>query len=286
MDEARLEQFMGKAVTDMAAASTVLMMTIGDKVGLYKALAGAGPITSEALAKKTGLHERYVREWLGNQTASGYVTYDPASASYELPEEHAFALADEDSPVFLGGVFDVFGAMWAAEERVVDAFKTGNGIGWHEQHPRLFRGTERFFRPGYKANLTSAWIPALTGVEDKLRAGASVADVGCGHGASTILMAQEYPKSTFVGFDYHDGSIEAASKSAAAAGVADRVSFEVAKASDYPGSYDLICFFDCLHDMGDPVGAAEHARAALNPGGTVLLVEPNANDNLEDNIGP
>src|SRR5581483_5080554 len=188
MDEARLEQFMGKAVTDMAAASTLLMMTIGDKVGLYKAMAGAGPITSESLAKKTGLHERYVREWLGNQTASGYVTYDPATASYELPEEHAFALADEESPVFLGGVFDVFGAMWAAEDRVVDAFQTGKGIGWHEQHPRLFRGTERFFRPGYKANLTSAWIPALDGVEDKLRAGASVADVGCGHGASTILM--------------------------------------------------------------------------------------------------
>jgi SAM-dependent methyltransferase len=286
MDEAKLEQFMGKAVTDMAAASTLLMMTIGDKVGLYKAMAGAGPITSEALAKKTGLHERYVREWLGNQTASGYVSYDPASASYELPEEHAFALADEESPVFLGGVFDVFGAMWAAEDRVVDAFQTGKGIGWHEQHPRLFRGTERFFRPGYKANLTSAWIPALDGVEDKLRAGASVADVGCGHGASTILMAQEYPASTFVGFDYHDGSIEAASKSAAAAGVADRVRFEVSTANSYPGTYDLVCFFDCLHDMGDPVGAAQHAREALNPGGTVLLVEPFANDKLEDNIGP
>ena len=286
MDEAKLEQFMGKAVTDMSAAATLLMMTIGDKLGIYKAMAGAGALTSDALATKTGLHERYVREWLGNQTTSGYVTYDAGSGTYELPEEHAFALADDESPVFLGGAFDVFGAMWAAEDKVTDAFRTGAGIGWHEQHPRLFRGTERFFRPGYKANLVSAWLPALDGVEEQLQAGATVADVGCGHGASTVLMAQAYPKSRFVGFDYHDGSIETAGKAAADAGVSDRVKFEVASATSYGGSYDLICFFDCLHDMGDPVGAARHAREALKPGGTVLLVEPMAADTFDGTPNP
>jgi SAM-dependent methyltransferase len=286
VDEARLEQFMGKAVTDMAAAMTLLLMTIGDKLGIYKAMAGAGALTSEQVATKTGLNERYVREWLGNQVASGYIEYDAAKKRYTLPEEHALALADEDSPVFLGGAFDLFGATWAAEDKIADAFQTGKGVGWHEQHPRLFRGTERFFRPGYRANLTAAWIPALKGVEKQLNAGASVADVGCGHGASTIIMAEAYPNSTFVGFDYHQASVDEAEKKAAAAGVADRTRFDVASAKDYPGSYDLICFFDCLHDMGDPVGAAEHARTALRPGGSVLLVEPYANDKLEDNINP
>ncbi|MDQ1698031.1 MAG: hypothetical protein QOJ03_3384 [Frankiaceae bacterium] len=286
MDETKLEQFMGKAVTDMAAAMTLLLMTIGDKLGIYKAMAGAGSVTTEELAKSTGLDERYLREWLGNQVAGGYVSYDAKTKTYELPEEHAFALADEDSPVFLGGAFDVFGAAWAAEDQVTDAFRTGKGIGWHEQHPRLFRGTERFFRPGYKAHLTAEWIPALDGVEDKLKAGATVADIGCGHGASTIIMAEAYPASRFVGFDYHEPSIDAASKAAATAGVADRAHFEVAAAKDFKGTFDLVCFFDCLHDMGDPVGAAAHARKALKPGGTVLLVEPFANDNLEDNINP
>jgi SAM-dependent methyltransferase len=286
VDEARLEQFMGKAVTDMAAAMTLLLMTIGDKLGIYKAMAGAGALTSEQVATKTGLNERYVREWLGNQVASGYIEYDAAKKRYTLPEEHALALADEDSPVFLGGAFDLFGATWAAEDKIADAFQTGKGVGWHEQHPRLFRGTERFFRPGYRANLTAAWIPALKGVEKQLNAGASVADVGCGHSASTIIMAEAYPNSMFVGFDYHQASVDEAEKKAAAAGVADRTRFDVASAKDYPGSYDLICFFDCLHDMGDPVGAAEHARTALRPGGSVLLVEPYANDKLEDNINP
>jgi SAM-dependent methyltransferase len=286
LDETKLEQFMGKAVTDMAAAMTLLLMTIGDKLGIYKAMAGAGQLTPAQLATKTGLTERYLREWLGNQVAGGYISYDPSSKTYELPEEHAFALADEDSPVFLGGAFDVFGAAWAAEDKVAEAFQTGKGIGWHEQHPRLFRGTERFFRPGYSAHLTSEWIPALDGVEKKLQAGATVADVGCGHGASAIIMAKAYPNAQIVGFDYHDASIETANKAAASAGVADRVRFEVASAKDYPGHYDLICFFDCLHDMGDPVGAAKHARESLNDGGTVLLVEPFANDNLEDNINP
>jgi SAM-dependent methyltransferase len=285
MNEAKLEQFMGKAVTDMSAATTVLLMTIGEKLGLYRALADNGPATPDELASQTGLSERYVREWLSNQATSGYVTYDSSTGRFELPEEQAFALADEDSPVFLGGAFDVIGAMWAGEEKITEVFKTGAGVGWHEQHPRLFRGTERFFRPGYKANLTTAWIPALNGVEEKLQHGASVADVGCGHGASTIIMAQAYPRSTFVGFDYHEESIDVARKSASGAGAADRVSFEVATANDYPGGYDLICFFDCLHDMGDPVGAARHARESLNDSGTVLLVEPFATDKLEDSIG-
>jgi SAM-dependent methyltransferase len=286
MDEAKLEQFMGKAVSDMAAAGTLLMMTIGDKLGLYQAMAGAGPISSAALAEKAGLAERYVREWLGNQVSWGYVDYDPQTQAYELPEEHAFALADPESPVFLGGAFDVLAAEWASEERITNAFRTGDGVGWHEHDPRLFRGVERFFRPGYKANLVPAWIPALDGVEAKLNDGITVADVGCGHGASTILMAEAYPNSHFVGFDYHDASIEAAEKAAASAGVADRVRFEVATAKDYGGTYDLICFFDCLHDMGDPVGAAGHARESLAPGGTVLLVEPTAPDALTGDINP
>jgi SAM-dependent methyltransferase len=286
VDEAKLEQFMGKAVTDMAAAMTLLLMTIGDKLGIYKAMAGAGGLTAEQVATKTGLTERYVREWLGNQVASGYIEYDAGKKHYALSDEAAMALANEDSPVFLGGAFDLFGATWAAEDKIADAFRTGNGLGWHEHHPRLFRGTERFFRPGYKANLTTAWIPAMKGVEKQLNAGASVADVGCGHGASTIIMAEAYPNSTFTGIDYHQESIDEASKKAASAGVADRTRFEVASAKGYSGHYDLICFFDCLHDMGDPVGAASHARKALKPGGSILLVEPYANDKLEDNINP
>jgi SAM-dependent methyltransferase len=287
VDEAKLEQFMGKAVTDMAAAMTLLLMAIGDKLGIYKAMAGAGAMTAEQVATKTGLTERYVREWLGNQVASGYVEYDPTKKRYTLPDEHAFALADEESPVFLGGAFDVFGATWAAEDKIAEAFQTGKGVGWHEHHPRLFRGTERFFRPGYKANLTAAWIPALKGVEKQLNAGAAVADVGCGHGASTILLAKTYPNSTFAGFDYHSGSIAEASKRAAEAGVADRVSFEVATAQSFPGTgFDLVATFDCLHDMGDPVGAARHIRESLASDGTWLIVEPAAGATLSDNLNP
>jgi SAM-dependent methyltransferase len=287
VDEDKLMAFMGQAVTDMSAAISVALMAIGDKLGLYKAMAGSGPLTSADVAKRSGTSERYVREWLNNQAAGGYVTYDPDTGRYELPDEQAFALADEDSPVFLGGVFDVLGACWAAEDRIIEAFRTGEGVGWHEHHPRLFGGTERFFRPGYKANLTTSWIPSLQGVESKLEAGAKVADIGCGHGASTILMAQAYPKSKFVGSDYHEGSIDAARKRATDAGVGDRVEFDVASAKGFNGTdYDLVCFFDCLHDMGDPVGAASHARQALKADGTVLLVEPFANDKLEDNINP
>lgn len=287
VDEERLMTFMGQAVTDMSAAMSVALMYIGDRLGLYKAMAGAGPITSRQLAEKTGTTERYVREWLSNNAAGGYVTYDADAQTFELLDEQAFALADESSPVFLGGAFQLLASCWNDAELIVEAFKTGKGVGWHEHDHRLFQGTERFFRPGYAGNLTTAWIPALDGVEAKLQAGAKVADVGCGHGASTIIMANAYPKSTFVGFDYHDKSIDAARKAAAEAGVSDRITFEVATAKDYPGSeYDLICFFDCLHDMGDPVGAAAHARQALESDGTVMLVEPFANDKLEDNFNP
>ena len=287
IDEGRLMEFMGRAVADLSAAISVELMTIGDKLGLYKAMAGEGPMTSTQVAERTDTSERYVREWLNNQVAGGYILYDPATGTYELPAEHAFALADENSPVFLGGAFDLMAACWDSEDRILNAFRTGEGVGWHEHHPRLFAGTERFFRPGYQANLTAAWIPSLEGVEQKLQDGASVADVGCGHGASAIIMAEAYPNSRFVGFDYHDASIDTARKRAVEAGVADRVQFDVASAKEYAGNdYDLVCFFDCLHDMGDPVGAAAHARQALAPDGTILLVEPYANDSVEENINP
>jgi len=287
IDDDKLMAFMGQAVTDMSATVSVALMMIGDKLGLYKAMAGAGPLTSAEVAERSGLSERYVREWLNNQVAGGYIAYDPKAKTFELGEEQAFALADEDSPVFLGGAFDVIAACWAAEEQITDAFRTGKGVGWHEQHQRLFGGTERFFRPGYRAFLASSWIPALEGVEAKLKRGATVADVGCGYGASSIILAQAYPKSRIKGYDYHEGSIEAARKRASDAGVSDRVEFEVATAKDFEGKdFDLVCYFDCLHDMGDPVGAAKHAKSALKPDGTVLLVEPFANDALEDNVNP
>jgi 2-polyprenyl-3-methyl-5-hydroxy-6-metoxy-1,4-benzoquinol methylase len=287
IDEDKLMAFMGQAVTDMSATVSVALMAIGDKLGLYKAMAGSGPLTPADIAERTNTNERYVREWLNNQVAGGYITYDPARSTYELEEEQAFALADEDSPVFIGGAFDVVGACWAAEEQIAEAFRTGEGMGWHEHHPRLFGGTERFFRPGYRANLTSSWIPALEGVEPKLQKGAKVADVGCGHGASTVIMAAAYPNSRFLGSDYHQQSIEAARGRATDAGVGDRVDFEVATAKDHSGEdLDLVCYFDCLHDMGDPVGAARHARQTLKSDGTVMLVEPFANDNVEDNVNP
>jgi SAM-dependent methyltransferase len=287
IDDDKLHAFMGRAVSDMAAAVSIALVMIGDKLGLYKAMAGAGPLTSREVAERTGTSERYVREWLSNQVAGGYVTHDATTSTYTLEDEQAFALADESSPVFLGGAFDVIAACWAAEEQITAAFRSGKGVGWHEQHPRLFGGTERFFRPGYRAFLTSSWIPALAGVEAKLTAGATVADVGCGLGASTIIMAQAYPTSKFVGFDYHQGSIDTARKRASDAGVSDRVAFEVADAKGFGGTgYDLVCYFDCLHDMGDPVGAARHARDVLAADGTVLLVEPHAGDALEDNVNP
>jgi SAM-dependent methyltransferase len=231
--------------------------------------------------------ERYVREWLASQAAGGYASYDAEAGRFFLTEEQAFALTDENGPVFLPGAFQLALSAVNSEPRIATAFKTGEGVGWHEHNPGLFAGTERFFRPGYAANLVGSWIPALEGVEEKLKAGARVADVGCGHGASTILMAEAYPKSTFVGFDYHQASVEYARSKALEAGVSDRVSFEVAKAKDYPGNdYDLVAFFDALHDMGDPVGAANHVLSALKSDGTWMIVEPFANDKVEDNLNP
>ncbi|HTW22958.1 MAG TPA: class I SAM-dependent methyltransferase [Candidatus Baltobacteraceae bacterium] len=287
INEAKLHEFVMKGVAEMGAALNAALIVVGDKLGLYKAMAGAGALTSAELAAKTGTTERYVREWLAAQAAGGFVTYDPAAGTYTLPPEHAMALADENSPVFLAGAFYVVAACLKDEERIVDAFRTGQGVGWHEHHPCLFVGTERFFRPNYRANLVSQWIPALEGVDAKLKAGARVADVGCGLGTSTILMAQAYPKSTFVGFDYHPDSIALAREAALKADVSDRVKFEVARAKEYPGKgYQLVTFFDCLHDMGDPAGAAKHVLETLAPDGTWMIVEPYANDKLEDNLNP
>ena len=289
IDGAKLERFLHAVVTDLGAAMSAALVRIGDKLGLYRALAGAGGLTPAELAQRTGTAERYVREWLAAQAAGGYVSYDPDTGRYTLPAEQAAALADEESPFFMLGGFEVASACLADEPLIAEAFRTGEGVGWHEHDERLFEGTERFFRPNYHAHLLSEWIPALDGVQAKLQAGAHVADVGCGHGASTILMAQAFPHSTFTGFDYHDGSIDAARSAALAAAVDDRVSFERARARDYPApgaGYDLICFFDCLHDMGDPVGACRHALGSLAADGTVMLVEPHAGDRVEDNLNP
>jgi len=287
MAKPTVEEFVGKLVGDIGAVVTAALVGIGDRLGLYKALAGAGPMTSAALAKKTGTDERYIREWLCAQAAAGYVDYDAASQTFTLNDVQTLAFADESSPAFFLGGFQVARAVFKDMDTVIDAFKSGRGVGWHEHDAELFCGTERFFRPGYNANLTAAWIPALDGVEAKLRKGATVADVGCGHGTSTIVMAKAYPASRFVGFDYHGPSIEAARASAVAAGVADRVSFETAPAKSFAGTgYDLVCIFDALHDMGDPVGAARHVRQTLAPDGTWLLVEPFANDRVEENLNP
>lgn len=285
IDEAKLHAFIGKALADMGAAMSAPLTIIGDKLGLYKALHEHGPLTSAELAQHTNTHERYVREWLAAQAAGGYVEYDPPTRRFLLPPEQAFMLADESSPLYVQGFFKILEAAMADEPHITDAFRSGRGFGWHEHDARRFEGTERFFRPGYHAHLVPDWIPALDGVEAKLLNGARVADVGCGLGASTILLAQAYPNSRFVGLDYHPRSIELARERAAAAGLDDRISFEVATAQEFPGSgYDLIACFDCLHDMGDPVGASVHILRALKPDGTWLLVEPFANEQLEDNL--
>ncbi|MEP7053992.1 MAG: class I SAM-dependent methyltransferase [Actinomycetota bacterium] len=287
IDQAKLEAFVGQAVVDMGAAISGLLLHIGDRLGLYKAMAGAGPITSATLAERTGTTERYVREWLGNQAAGGYVVYDPAEHTYELPNEQAMVVANEDSPVFLGGAFETIASCYADHDVFVDAFRSGAGVDWADHDHRLFSGVVRLFRPGYAAHLVNEWLPALDGVVEKLRAGASVADVGCGLGASTIIMAEAFGRSTFVGFDNHEPSIDAARKAAAQAGVTQRARFEIASAKDFDGQgYDLVCVFDALHDMGDPVGAARRIRQALSPDGTLFLVEPNAGDALEQNLNP
>ena len=287
LDMDKLHEFLGKALVDFGATFHAALVRIGDKLGLYKGLAAGGPQTPAELAKRSGTTERYVREWLSCQAAGGYVSYDAAAGKFYLTEEQAFAMADDTSPAFMPGAFQVALAATRAEEQLAERFKSGNGMGWHEHHHELFEGTERFFRPGYAANLLSAWIPALDGVSDKLKAGARVADVGCGLGASTILMAKAYPKSEFFGYDYHDKSIEKAKQRAKDAGVSGNIHFEVAMAKNFPAKeYDFVTFFDCLHDMGDPSGASKHVHSALKKDGTWMIVEPMAGDKLEENLNP
>src|SRR6202011_5903656 len=287
IDPEKLNALLGQAVQDMGAALHAALIVIGDRLGLYRAMADGKAVTPAELAAQTGTSERYVREWLNANAASGYVTYDPATGRYTLPPEQAVALAVENSPAFLPGAFQIVSSCFHDADKIEAAFRTGEGVGWHEHHHDLFHGTERFFRPGYIANLTSSWIPALEGVEAKLKAGAKVADIGCGLGASTILMAKEFPQSEFYGFDYHEGSIKLARDAAEREGVADRIDFEVASAKEYPGTgYDFVAFFDCLHDMGDPRGAAAHVRSTMRPDGTWMIVEPFAEDATEGNFNP
>ena len=285
--EEEVTTFVHKALGDVAGALTASLVVIGDRLGLYKAMAGAGGLTAAELAARTGTTERYVREWLAGQAGAGYLTYEPATGRYTLPDAHAAALADDDSPACVLGGFEGMLAATRVTPKVIEAFRSGKGVGWHEHDADLFTGVERFFRPGYLAHLVDSWIPALDGVAAKLARGARVADVGCGHGASTIIMGKAFPRSKFTGFDYHQESIDAATERARKAGVGNHVRFEMAPAKAFPGTgYDLVTCFDCLHDMGDPVGAAHHVREALAPDGTFLLVEPFANDNVEDNLNP
>jgi SAM-dependent methyltransferase len=285
IDEAKLDEFMGRFVDDLGAALSAALVVIGDRLGLYRAMADGASVTAEELAQRTGTDARYVREWLSNQAAGGYVSY--ADGCFSLSPEQSLALAQEGSPAFVPGALQLATSLIKDEPKITEAFRTGAGVGWHEHNHDLFAGTERFFRPGYAANLISSWIPALDGVQAKLESGALVADIGCGHGASTILMAEAFPKSEFVGFDYHDGSIAVAREKASDAGLDGRVSFEVATAKGYPGEgYDLVAMFDCLHDMGDPVGAAAHVLETLGDDGTWMIVEPYAGDRLEDNLNP
>src|SRR3954467_13220263 len=287
IDGAKLEQFVFRAVDEVGATLNAALVVMGDKLGLYKALAGAGPLTPTELAERTKTAERYVREWLNQQAAGGYVEYDPETGRYTLPPEQTVALTDSESPAYLPGFFQIALGSVLDSPRITEAARSGNGVGWHEHSHDVFDGCERFFRPGYNANLVSEWLPSLDGVVEKLEAGGKVADVGCGHGSSTILMAKAFPNSTFVGSDYHEGSIATARERAQEAGVADRVQFEVAPAAAYGGSgYDLVTMFDCLHDMGDPGSAARHVRSTLAPDGTWMIVEPNAGDRVEDNFNP
>lgn len=284
---AEVEAFVGQVITDLAAAVSGVLVNIGRKLGLYASMAEIGACTSQELADATGVRERYVREWLNNQAAGGYVTYDPATGRYLLPAAQAMVLVMDQSPVYMAPAFELAASFWLDEERILGAIANGDGMGWHEHSPRLFCGTEMFFRTGYRAHLVSEWLPAMDGVVERLERGARVADIGCGHGASTTLMAQAFPNSTFLGVDYHAESIEVARKRAAEQGVAANTSFETAAATDFYGaSFDLVCFMDCLHDLGDPVGALARARKALRPGGKVLLVEPFAGDRVEDNLHP
>ncbi len=288
IDEAKVEAFVGQVLGELGATINAALVTIGDELGLYRELAAADALTAAELAERTGTSERYVREWLNAQAAGGYVEYDAGERRYTLPPEHAAVLADPTSPFFMPGAFQLMLGSAKDEPRIREAFRSGAGVGWHEHNDGVFEGCERFFQPGYAAHLISQWIPALDGVEAKLRAGgATVADIGCGHGSSTLLMAAAFPDSTFVGFDYHEGSVAKARQRAEEAGLGDRVRFETAAAAEFPGTgYDLVTMFDCLHDMGDPVGAARHVHGALAPDGTWMVVEPFAGDRVEDNLNP
>jgi ubiquinone/menaquinone biosynthesis C-methylase UbiE len=285
----RIEQFAGQVVTDLAAAMAGVMTNLGHKLGLYRAMAESGPITSDELSRRTDSNERSVREWLQGQVAGGYVRFDAVAKQYFLPPEHAFVLANPESPAFLPPAFDVAASLWHGEDKILAAFRSGGGMGWHEHDCRLFTGTEAFFRNGYRAHLVQTWIPSLSGVQEKVAKGGLVADVGCGHGASVILMAKAFPNSKFVGIDYHESSIVVARERAKEAGVADRIRFEVATPRVLASSqekFDLVCFMDSLHDMGDPLEAVWASRQAMDPNGTLMLVEPFAKDRPEENVGP
>ena len=285
MDMDKLMSFVHRAVDEVGATLNSALVVMGDKLGLYRELAGAGPLTSRELAERAGTVERYTREWLCAQAAGGFVEYDPENGRYSLPPEQAVALTDDSSPAYLPGIFQIAIGSVIDSPRVMEVARTGGGIGWHDHVADVHEGCERFFRPGYNAHLIAEWLPALDGVVSKLEQGASVADVGCGHGASTVLMASAFPASTFIGYDYHDGSVATARRRASAAGLDTR--FEVAPAAGFPGrGYDLVTMFDCLHDMGDPAGAARHVREALAPDGTWMIVEPAAGDGVEDNLNP
>lgn len=284
IDKSKLDTLMGQMIGHMTGTAVCFAVGLGDELGFYRALAGAGPRSADALASATECNPRLVREWLDSQAAAGLVAYRPDADTYELSNEAALVLADDTSPVFVARAMRSFASMYIDTDKIAGAFRGNGALAWGDHHPCLFSGTEWFFRTGYRAFLTTAWIPALQGVDEKLRAGARVADVGCGHGASVVVMAEAYPKSKIYGFDLHEPSIETSRKRAAEAGVAERTEFAVERATGYSGQYDLICFFDCLHDMGDPVGAARHAREHLSPGGTVLLVEPFAVDGRPNNI--
>lgn len=286
-DPQKLDALVGRMVVELGAAVTGATVLLGDQLGIYKAMADGVPVTPESLARKTGYKERYLREWLSAQAAAEYIDYNDEDGTFSLSPEQAMAFADEDSPAFFGGAFEIMQSIWLDEPKIAEAFRTGAGVGWHDHSQCLFRGTERFFRPGYNAHLIEEWIPAIDGLKDKLEHGARVADVGCGHGASTILMAKAFPTAKLTGFDYHGPSIERARAAAKEAGVDDRVTFEQASAKDFPArDYDLVAMFDCLHDMGDPVGAGKHVRETLAPDGTWMIVEPFAHDTLKENLNP
>ena len=287
INDKKLEDFLNKAISDIGGAVSSSMVVVGEKLGFYKAMAGTGPLTSEELSKKTGIIERYVREWLNNQAAGGYLIYDPVAQTFTLPDEHAECLAYENSPNFLLGAFQIFTSLVKDDSKIIDAFKRGKGIPWGDHDCGLYEGTERFFRTGYSANLVNTWIPSLVGVVEKLKSGSKVADIGCGHGASTIIMAQAFPESEFIGFDYHQPSINVARQRAKEAGVNDNVKFELAESTNFPGkNYDLVTVFDALHDMGNPIGTASHTFKCLKSDGTWMVVEPFASDKIEENHNP